>query len=335
MLPLPAGAHIDGERAGAPGGGPGAEPRIAPPAAPPPFLSALRDPAPATQPCAVRSAPEGGLLRRISTPAPGIPAAWLRLGGGDGDPSGENQLQPWETIVFRHRLQCPGHGGCQGTWSVSASRVAASPPATLDAVRPQENGRRTGKPSLWPIIYPVSQHELPELSEVGAGITRRWLCGWGRVASGEVHCPRMRSRRRRRPAHLALPPSLAHALGSSMQGTGGSARPRAAGDHCLGWGHVVLGTRVHPPLLALPASSATHFRAGKGSSGSRESKSSGLAFPPQAPECSLEPPGGVLLSPRPLAVPAGSTSQPVLLVDLSFPHHPPTPSGFPFPTRLP
>lgn len=256
----------------------------------------------------MRSAPEGGLLRRISTPAPGIPAAWLRLGGGDGDPPGENQLQPWETIVFRHRLQCPGHGGCQGTWC-QGTRVIG----------------------LWPIIYPVSQHELPELSEVGAGITRRWLRGWGRVASGEVHCPRMRSRRRRRPAHLALPPSLAHALGSSMQGTGGSARPRAAGDHCLGWGHVVLGTRVHPPLLALPASSATHFRAGKGSSGSRESKSSGLAFPPQAPECSLEPPGGVLLSPRPLAVPAGSTSQPVLLVDLSFPHHPPHPLRFPLP----
>ena len=279
---------------------------------------------PATQPCAVRSAPEGGLLRRISAPAPGIPAARLRLGGGDGDPSGENRLRSQETSVFRHRLRCSGHGGCQGTWSVSASRVAASPPATPDTVRLRGNGRRTEKPGLWPIIYPVSQPELPSLSEVGVGITRRWLRGWGRGASGEVRCPRMRSRRRRRPAHLPRPPSVAPARGSSVQGTGGSARPRAAGDHCPGWGHVELGTRVHPPLLSLPASSATHFRAGKGSSGSRESKPSGLAFLPQVPECSSEPPGGIL-SPRPLAAPAGPTNQPVLSVDLSFPHPPPTP----------
>lgn len=198
----------------------------------------------------MRSAPEGGLLRRISTPAPGIPAAWLRLGGGDGDPSGENRLRRWETIVFRHRLQCPGHGGCQGTWSVSASRVAASPPATLDAVRPRENGRRTGKPGLWPVIYPVSQHELPELSEVGAGITRRWLRGWGRVASGEVRCPRMRSRRRRRPAHLALPPSLAHALGSSVHWglrAPASRRRPLPGMGARGAGHKGAPTSSRPP----------------------------------------------------------------------------------------
>lgn len=71
--------------------------------------------------------------------------------------------------------------------------------------RPRGNGWRTEKPGPWPIIYPVSQPELPSLSEVGVGITRRWLRGWGRGASGEVRCPRMRSRRRCLPAHLPLP----------------------------------------------------------------------------------------------------------------------------------
>lgn len=282
----------------------------------------------------MRSAPEGGLLRQISAPAPGIPAARLRLGGGDCDPSGENQLRAWETSVLQHRLRSPGRGGCQGTWRVSASREAASPPATPDAVRPRGNGRRTGKPGFCPIIYPVSPPGLPSLSEVGAGITQRWLCGWGRGRSGETGGPRMRSRQRRRPAHLPLPPSLATARGSSVQDTGGSARPPAAGDHCPGLGARGLGTRVYPPLLALPASSATHFSAGKGSSGSRESKPSGLAFPRQVPECSSEPPGGVLLPLRPLAAPDGPISQPVLLVDL-FPSSPPTPSPFPLPTCPP
>ena len=254
MLSLPAGARIDGERAGAPGGAPGAEPRIARP--PHPLLFSRRSGAGRPQPsparCALRPAPEGGLLSQISAPAPGIPAARLRLGGGDGDPPGENQLRASETRVLQHRLRSPGRGGCQGTWKVSASREAASPPSTPDAVRPRGNGRRTGKPGLWPIIYPVSPPGLPSLSEVGAGIIQRWLCGWGRGSSGEIGGPRMRSRQRRRPAHLPLPPSLATARGSSVQDTGGSARPRAAGDHCPGLGargagHTGVPTSSRPP----------------------------------------------------------------------------------------
>ena len=263
---------------------------------------------PATQPCAVRSAPEGGLLQRISAPAPGIPAARLRLGGGDGDPSGENRLRPRETSVFRHRLRCSGHGGCQGTWSVSASRVAASPPATPDTGREETDGEpRNLAPGQ---LFTQSPNPSSPRSQ-------RW--GWGSPGGGCADGEGVRAARSAVPGcgpggAAALPtyPSPAPARGSSVQGTGASARPQAAGDHCPGWGHVELGTRVHPPLLSLPAGSATHLRAGKGSSGSRESKPSGLAFPPQVPECSSEPPGGVL-SPRPLGLP-----QPVPPTNQSF-----------------
>ena len=207
-------------------------------------------------------------------------------------------------------------------------------PATKGAVRPRGNGERTGKPGLWPIIYPLAHPVRPSRSEMGAGDH------WEAPARMRKGCEQ-----RDWPLRDAGPGAAA-ALPSCppTPGTQQGLLPRARAERAGGWGipHISEPQEttardggpwdcagVDPPLRQ-PRKLCPQFRAGKGSSRSHESKPSGFLFPSQVPECSSEHPGRVPLSTRTL----GCTSQSYQpTIPTSLPSKFPSPPTFPFPSR--
>lgn len=303
MLPLTAGAHIDGERAGSAWRGPGAEPRIAPSRTPSFPLGASE---PGARNPALRGAlcPRGWSASARRPRYPCSPAPARRRGRRS-----IRRKPTWtlETIVFRHRLQCPGHGGCQGTWSVSASRVLRRPSNPWT----QSNARNDGYQSLISAscLVQFSKPTRPRASGGGQSGGARMV---GKQAWRGRPLPRMRSRRRRRPAHLALPPSPPTRLGPAC--TGGLCAPASRrrplpGMGARGAGHKGAPTSSSPSPPAPPHTSGLRRI-------QREPRTKVLWLSlsgPQAPS-GLEPPGGVLLFSSTFGCPR-RFHQPTSLVD--------------------